>query len=85
MAEVLEIVGVTRSTFDTWRHKSMAPRTYKLPNGKLRFKLSDVEEWLEGLAVDDPETIRLKEMRELSSQGKRIPLRLYGPPIRGHR
>lgn len=83
MAEVLDIVGVTRSTFDKWRRRSMGPRAYKLPGGQLRFKLSDVKDWLEGLAVDDPETIRLKEIRELYSRGKRIPLRLYGPPPRG--
>ncbi len=83
--ELLEIVGVSRSTFEKWRSKSMAPRTYKLPSGGLRFKLSDVEDWLEGLAIDDPETIRLEEIRERYAQGKKIPLRLYGPPVRGHR
>jgi len=78
--EVLEILGVTRNTFDKWRSSGRGPITYRLPNGKLRFKLSDVEEWFEGLALEDPETARRREARELLLKGKRLPLGLYGPP-----
>ena len=83
--DLLEMLGVSRDTFDKWRQTDRGPVAYRLPNGSLRFKLSDIEAWLEGLTVDDPETIRLKEIRELSSQGKRIPIRLYGPTVRGRR
>ena len=63
--DLLEILDISRDTFDKWRSSGRGPVTYKLPNGKLRLKLTDVEEWLESLAADDPKTIRLKEIREL--------------------
>jgi predicted DNA-binding transcriptional regulator AlpA len=47
LSEVLEQIGVSRSTFDMWRVDGNAPRTYVLPSGQLRFKQIDVDEWLE--------------------------------------
>ncbi|MGY5080945.1 helix-turn-helix transcriptional regulator [Streptomyces nigrescens] len=37
---------VSRSTFYDWRQKGRAPRCVKLPNGSLRIRRSDLENWL---------------------------------------
>lgn len=49
LQEVLDVVGVARSTFDDWRAKGAAPRCKKLPNGQLRVRRSDLDTWLEAL------------------------------------
>lgn len=85
VTDVLEILGVTRNTFDKWRRSGRGPAAYRLPNGSLRFRKSDVEAWFEDLLVEDAETVRQREIREVVKQGKRIPLRLYGPPTRDTR
>jgi predicted DNA-binding transcriptional regulator AlpA len=45
--EVLAEVGVTRSTMDKWRVTGRGPKFKKLPNGKLRARRADVEQWLD--------------------------------------
>jgi predicted DNA-binding transcriptional regulator AlpA len=47
LSEVLEQIGVSRSTFDMWRAAGNAPPTYVLPSGQLRYKQGEVDEWLE--------------------------------------
>lgn len=47
--EVVEELIITRSTFDKWRAKRVGPPATRLPNGQLRFRRSDLEEWMEGL------------------------------------
>ncbi|WP_420709634.1 helix-turn-helix transcriptional regulator [Streptomyces sp. NRRL F-6491] len=37
---------ISRSTFYDWRQKGRAPRCVKLPNGSLRVRRSDLENWL---------------------------------------
>jgi predicted DNA-binding transcriptional regulator AlpA len=49
LVEACEIIGVTRSTFDKWRVKGVAPRALKLPNGSLRIEVEDLEAWLASL------------------------------------
>ncbi|GHD23366.1 hypothetical protein GCM10007147_18500 [Nocardiopsis kunsanensis] len=44
--EVLAELQVSRSTFDDWRKKGLAPRYSKLPNGQLRVRRSDFDTWL---------------------------------------
>ena len=47
VAEVLEMLnGVSRRTFNRWRELGIAPRAIKLPNGHLRVRRSDAEDWL---------------------------------------
>jgi predicted DNA-binding transcriptional regulator AlpA len=46
IAEVCEELDIARSTFYGWRAKRKAPRCIKLPNGDLRIRRVDFEEWL---------------------------------------
>ena len=45
--DVCAELDVARSTFDDWRAKGRAPRCIKLPNGKIRIRRVDFEDWLE--------------------------------------
>lgn len=49
LAEVCDELGISRSTFYDWRAKGRAPRCSKLPNGDLRIKRADFDDWYEGL------------------------------------
>jgi len=49
IAEVCEELGIARSTFYDWRAKRKAPRCFKLPNGDLRIRRSDYEDWISSL------------------------------------
>lgn len=49
MSDVMADLGVARSTIDKWRACGKGPRFKKLPNGELRLKRSEYEEWLERL------------------------------------
>ncbi|MFC9395008.1 helix-turn-helix transcriptional regulator [Streptomyces sp. NPDC057027] len=44
--ELCEELRISRSTFYDWRQKGRAPRCVKLPNGSLRVRRSDLENWL---------------------------------------
>jgi predicted site-specific integrase-resolvase len=47
VTEVLAALnGVSRRTFNRWRELGVAPRAIKLPNGQLRMRRHDVENWL---------------------------------------
>lgn len=37
---------ISRSTFYDWRKKGRAPRCIRIPNGALRIRRSDYENWL---------------------------------------
>ncbi len=45
--EICAALDIARSTFDEWRAKGRAPRCLKLPNGKLRIRRDDYDNWLE--------------------------------------
>jgi excisionase family DNA binding protein len=49
VAEVCAELGVSRSTFYTWRQTGKAPRCIKLPNGDVRIRRTDLDSWLIGL------------------------------------
>ncbi len=40
---------ISRSTWDTWLVTGRTPHAIKLPNGQLRVREDDFEEWLERL------------------------------------
>jgi predicted DNA-binding transcriptional regulator AlpA len=49
IAELCEDLGITRSTFYDWRVKRKAPPCLKLPNGDLRIRRTDYDNWLASL------------------------------------
>jgi predicted DNA-binding transcriptional regulator AlpA len=49
--DVCADLGIARSTFYDWRTKHKAPPCLKLPNGDLRVRRVDYEEWLDTLYV----------------------------------
>jgi predicted DNA-binding transcriptional regulator AlpA len=49
IADLCAELGVARSTFYDWRAAKKAPRCIKLPNGELRIRRTDLENWLDSL------------------------------------
>lgn len=47
IVDFCEEMNIHRSTFYDWRAKRRAPRCLKLPNGELRIRRSDFENWLD--------------------------------------
>lgn len=50
--DVCADLDIARSTFYDWRAKRKAPPCLKLPNGDLRIRRTDYEEWLATLYLD---------------------------------
>ncbi len=44
--ELCTELKISRSTFYDWRQKSRGPRCIRLPNGDLRVRRCDLDEWL---------------------------------------
>jgi len=44
--EVCALLRVPRSTFYQWRQIRCGPRAVKLPNGEVRIRRADLDEWL---------------------------------------
>ena len=51
MSEVMEELGVSRSTVDGWRKDARCPKFTKLPSGGLRLRRADLDAWLDALAL----------------------------------
>lgn len=49
VAEMLDILGVSRSTWQEWRACGKTPRCYKLPNGRVVCREDEFDRWLESL------------------------------------
>lgn len=49
IADLCAELGVARSTFYDWRAAKKAPRCIKLPNGDIRIRRADFEQWLKSL------------------------------------
>jgi predicted DNA-binding transcriptional regulator AlpA len=49
MKEVLEDLGVARSTMDDWRARNDGPTFTKFPGGQLKIRRVDYEMWLANL------------------------------------
>lgn len=47
VADVCAELGIARSTFDEWRVTGRAPACIRLPNGKLRIRRADLDDWLD--------------------------------------
>ena len=52
VGEVCDELGIARSTFYDWKAKGKLPRCYKLPNGDLRIRRSDFDEWFASLEAE---------------------------------
>lgn len=48
--EVCAELKITRSTFYDWKAKGRAPRCLRLPNGGLRVRRADLDDWLDSHA-----------------------------------
>ncbi|MFG3495960.1 helix-turn-helix transcriptional regulator [Streptomyces sp. NPDC047928] len=53
LADVLAELGLSRAAFYRMRARGQAPKWIRLPNGQLRFRRSDVDQWL----VDHEEVV----------------------------
>jgi excisionase family DNA binding protein len=49
IADVCAELGIARSTFYDWRAARKAPHCFRLPNGGLRIRRSELDRWLESL------------------------------------
>lgn len=49
--QVCRELGISRSTFYDWKAKGRAPRCFKLPNGDLRIRRCDLDDWFTSLEV----------------------------------
>jgi len=47
VADVCAELGISKSTFYDWRAARKAPSCIKLPNGGIRIRRMDFEQWLE--------------------------------------
>lgn len=45
-------LGISRSTFDDWKAKHRSPKCIRLPNGSLRIRRADFNNWLDTLEAD---------------------------------
>jgi excisionase family DNA binding protein len=48
IAEVCDELGVSRSTLYDWRAKGRGPRSLRLPNGEIRIRRTELDNWLTG-------------------------------------
>ncbi|WP_112280149.1 helix-turn-helix transcriptional regulator [Prauserella muralis] len=46
VADVCAELSISRRTFYEWRAKKRAPRCIKLPNGDIRIRRIDLDDWL---------------------------------------
>jgi predicted DNA-binding transcriptional regulator AlpA len=51
LTDVCEELNIARSSLDAWRRKDAFPKFRKLPNGSLRLRRSELENWTELLPV----------------------------------
>ncbi|MFJ5607942.1 helix-turn-helix transcriptional regulator [Streptomyces sp. NPDC093221] len=48
LPEVLTEINMSRAAFYRMRARGQAPRLIKLPNGELRVRRADLDDWLNG-------------------------------------
>ncbi|WP_285754076.1 helix-turn-helix domain-containing protein [Lentzea sp. NBRC 105346] len=47
--EFMAKLDIARSTFDDWRAKGKCPKWFRLPNGQLRCRRSEFNQWIDAL------------------------------------
>lgn len=50
LQEIFEELEISKSTWNDWKNKGRAPKHFKLPNGQVRVRRTDFDEWLDHLA-----------------------------------
>lgn len=53
LQETAELLSVAPATLYAWRHRGLGPRGFRIEGGLVRYRLADVESWLEQQA-DEP-------------------------------
>ncbi|NJQ05493.1 helix-turn-helix domain-containing protein [Streptomyces lonarensis] len=48
LSDVLTEIGISRAAFYRMRARGNAPKLIKLPNGQLRCRRTDLDDWLNG-------------------------------------
>lgn len=51
VAELCTVLSISRNTFQRWRTLRIGPAAIRLPNGSLRFRRAEVQDWL--LALEE--------------------------------
>jgi excisionase family DNA binding protein len=51
--EVCAYLQVSKSTFNKWRMTERAPRCHRFPNGSLRIRQADLDEWIDSQAEEN--------------------------------
>jgi predicted DNA-binding transcriptional regulator AlpA len=49
LAAICDQLGVSRNTVNAWRRDGRFPQGRRLPNGRVRYAVSDVESFIENL------------------------------------
>jgi excisionase family DNA binding protein len=47
LKEVADFVGVAPATLYQWRHRGEGPTGYKFGSGRVRYRMSEVQAWLD--------------------------------------
>jgi len=50
--EVAEMLGVPKATLYRWRLTGQGPRSVLLPNRRVKYRVMDIDIWIEGLFHD---------------------------------
>nr|WP_123670792.1 helix-turn-helix domain-containing protein [Actinocorallia herbida] len=53
VADVVSELGIARSTLYVWLATGRGPKFIRLPNGGIRFRESDLKEWLHKLESEE--------------------------------
>lgn len=69
--EVLDRLGIAKSTYYRWRQIGKAPKSIRLPNGQVRVRESVYNTWLDSLEEDELELARLGGAVLASVKGQR--------------
>lgn len=51
-SNVSELLGVTKNTLQIWRHQGKGPKYIKLSKRAVRYRMSDVIEWVDHFMIE---------------------------------
>lgn len=56
LAEAATYLGVSKKSIYAWRARGIGPRGFRLHGGLVRFRLSDLRDWVDAQAAESPST-----------------------------